>query len=338
MDQGNEATQHKYTSNPFAAAAVGLGKALTVNPIATLMLFVPLLVIVAAWYALFTVFYLVTAANYTPVWMTIGSVALAVATLFVVVRASLGAIFVLKASYEQNTTTTRQAMLKGASPYVWRYLGIIIAFFLLFVVAGILGGLISGALDDASAVVIVAAVVILAACAVAVRWSLAPFVLVNENAGVRASLKRSFTMTKGHFIEMVGVIIAQSVISGNGLLSIVGSVSGLDTRYHEIKAYQTAKSAKPAVNWMNWFLIGLFALGFAAYIWVFSLAADTSNDPFNFSSNSSSSSSTTYCYFDDSFDYSCADNESACKAIADCKSMLDSRESFDSLLDSYNVD
>jgi xanthosine utilization system XapX-like protein len=155
----------------------------------------------------------------------------------------------------------------------------------------------------------------------AARASLAFFVFYEEDLSAVKALKRSFELTKGHAIEMLGAVVASALLGGgSGLLSGAISLSPLVGRYHDLKQLKESGAPKPKVHYLNWvtvivvFLIMAAYIGFVAYA-VHSVSSlngsnsqfkdsfssggsslNSSSDPFSSSGTSSGSSSSTDPY------------------------------------------
>ena len=106
---------------------------------------------------------------------------------------------------------------------------------------------------------------------VATWLSLAVYVVVDEDAGVIDSLRRSRELVRGHLIEMWGLYGLNSFLSIipflGGLVSIVLSVLTLPApalRYLQLKQLEaTPEEAKPSTHWANYLVIVLVVLGIA---------------------------------------------------------------------------
>ncbi len=128
------------------------------------------------------------------------------------------------------------------------------------------------------------------------RASLAYFVLYEENLGAIAALKRSFALTKGHSIEMLGAVVASAFLGGgSGLLSGAISLSPLVGRYHDLKNLQASGAPKPKVHYLNWLILIVAVLfvggyfGFIAYTFHKAGSSLNSLDSTNFNSLDSTS-------------------------------------------------
>ena len=85
-----------------------------------------------------------------------------------------------------------------------------------------------------------------------VRASLAPAAMYFEDLGVLAAIKRSFSLTKGHFVETLGAILAGGFFGSDGLIAPYFGIGQMVGRYHDYKMLQDTGSAKPKVHWLNY--------------------------------------------------------------------------------------
>jgi hypothetical protein len=97
-------------------------------------------------------------------------------------------------------------------------------------------------------------------------FSLAPYILINEDLGVIASMKRSKELTSGHVFEIWGMIIASGILSGYGLLSFLVAPAAMEGRYRQLKELKAANAPKPAVHWSNYLLTFGVLLLFVPYV------------------------------------------------------------------------
>lgn len=101
----------------------------------------------------------------------------------------------------------------------------------------------------------------------AARASLSLIVMYQEGLGPIAAIKRSFILTKGHVIEMLGAITASLVISGggSGLLTGALSLAPLVGRYNDLKKLKESGAPKPKIHYLNWVTIGVLVLFIVGY-------------------------------------------------------------------------
>ena len=134
----------------------------------------------------------------------------------------------------------------------------------------------------------------------ATRASLAFFVFYEENLGPWASIKRSFSLTSGHFEEMFAAIIASSLLAGgsSGLLAGAISLAPLVGRYQDLKNLKDSGAAKPKVHYLNLVVTILTLLFITAYIVIVAVV----------SVKSTNSSSTTKSSFPSTSDFNSSTN------------------------------
>ncbi|QQS64585.1 hypothetical protein IPO96_03330 [Candidatus Saccharibacteria bacterium] len=315
----------RYTSNPFTASAVGLGRALVVNPVSSLLILVLTTLMLLGIYLLAILLAVATRGSSGLVFVFM--LAAFIGVVIVSARASLGSMFILKASREDKELSAKEALTVQAKPYVGRMILIIVLELVLFLVIFLVTmALISVFGSSNFATIIVGILGAAGVSCISAKVSLAPFVLVNENTSSIDSLKTSWELTKDHVVEMLGVMFAQSLVTFGGLASMVGGVSGVDTRYQQIKAYKAAGTAKPRVHWLNWLTIVLMLLFWGIYIAVLNTSLRSKGGLKTNSTNLSSQ----YCYFDssDRYKYKCADSKSDCESIQACAKIIESTDRF----------
>lgn len=141
-------------------------------------------------------------------------------------------VAVASASAQDKTITTRQA-LRTAMQKALPFIGLAV---LTFLIAA--GGML---------LLTVPGLIVIA------RASLASIILFEENVGPMTAIKRSFALTKGHFFEMWGAIIASGFMTGGGLLSPASSVAPILARYRQYKSIEAGKTTANKVHWLNYF-------------------------------------------------------------------------------------
>lgn len=92
---------------------------------------------------------------------------------------------------------------------------------------------------------------------IAARGSLALLVFFEENLGAVDSLKRSFALTKGHVIEMLGTSITTAMLNGGGLGLLFGATTfgPYVGRYKDLAALKASGAEKPKIHWMNYLVV-----------------------------------------------------------------------------------
>jgi hypothetical protein len=288
-----------YSSNPFIATSHGLGKALTVNPLSSLSvgLIGILIFLIAGILGL-----IITAAMHSSVVGVIVIIFIMIAMLLVLARTSAAITVVNLESYKDNAVTGRQAMGPLSSHR-----------FVPFILANILTGLLE---------IVGFVLLIIPGMIISARLSLVPFVVYDEHLSAGAAIKRSWQLTKGHAIEMMGAFVASTLVVGGsgGLLSLVGSQSAYINRYTELKAAEKQGLSTGKMHWMNPLLLILGVVGIALYIGLFALSMNQAKslDP-NLTLPTSSSNSRSYCYYESNttMTTTCVDRK-ACTANLQC--------------------
>lgn len=103
------------------------------------------------------------------------------------------------------------------------------------------------------------------------------FVIMDENLGAVAAMKRSKELAKGHLIEILGALFAGGIMggasfgSGGGLLTPIISMSPLVGRYEQIKALKSGNQPKPEVHWANYILVVFCSIFVAMFIIVYGI-------------------------------------------------------------------
>lgn len=300
----------EFTSNPFLAFGKGFGAGLFRSPGATIG--IGLLIILAS-VGIAILGGVVTAilTAISPVLVILGAILTLATFAFICYLLLARAIVALIKSNQGESVTFRQtAEYAGTSVGIKLFvqqllIGIVSMIgLLLFIIPGIF---------------------------IWTRLSLAPFALINENAGVMGSVKRSWALTKGNFWNMLGGLTAESVASGTSLVFITGIYGARANRYQELTALeQTGSSNSGKTHWLNYFLPILVAIISAIYIAVLVASVFLSN---NLPQNSATPNSTTtnslstgkYCYFNidstnlDASNYACTDDATECLANESCK-------------------
>jgi len=217
-----------YLSNPFLVSVRGIVTILQANPVTAMLLmlvlgligFVVLLVMVlimaiAHSYTVDIVMFLLLALAY------IGFIAVSVGSYMAVGSASTRGEH-LGVKQAINRATDKALPLIGAA--ILSFLAIAIGFVLLIIPGFIVLG----------------------------RLSLTLVVMMEENLGAVASIKRSWKLTKGHTMEMLGAMFAGQFMSGGCLLGATVSMAPLFGRYQDIVALERSGQAKPQTHWLNY--------------------------------------------------------------------------------------
>lgn len=237
-----------YSSNPFRPLLDTLGKSLTINGIAALELSVLLVVVGIVLYAL-AIGGLALINSLHAAGIVI-DVLLYLALAWFVLAVVAGFIKLLEDS-SQGVSGSWKAYFGAGRPYALRLLGLAIV----------------------SAVGLTVAFVILVIPGVYLlgRWSLAAYVMVQENLGVFAALRRSWRLSRGHVWEVLGSLMAGALLGSNGLLAGLVGPSALVGRLEQLRDLEAGKVSKPKLHWLNWamplLLIVLFGAPFALAFW-----------------------------------------------------------------------
>ena len=87
------------------------------------------------------------------------------------------------------------------------------------------------------------------------RLGLAVSALVSENLSVIAALKRSWALSKGHVVEILGAQYASTLLGTNGLVGLNYVPSSSYGRYRQLAALPEDATEKPKVHWLNWLFV-----------------------------------------------------------------------------------
>lgn len=233
-------TAADYVSNPFLVGLRSLIAGLKTNPVPIML--TPLVVIAGFLAAVIVALIFVvtgsTAGN-------IIAILLMIAAYVLILPIILGMYYSVAAhSAKDEKISTQEAInhsLKQAVPM----LGLIIVC-VLATIAGLILLIIPGIIF-------------------AVRASLAPTVMYFENLGVFAAIKRSFSLTKGHFIETLGAVLAGGFLGTDGLVAPYFGISQMVGRYHDYKLLQETGASRPKVHWLNYVPVVVILLFVALY-------------------------------------------------------------------------
>ena len=242
-----------YISNPFLNSVRGLVLMLQVNPVAIML---------SGLVGLLAIFVFLIGQGFLSA--ILGGSAGIVVSLIGSVAALIG-IVLIGGSYnviagrsarEQHITTMESYAIAGKRFFGSLLLGIILAvLYLLLTILFILPGIYFLA-----------------------RASLALFVFYEENLSAVAALKRSFELTKGHAVEMLGAVVASIFLGGgSGLLSGAISLSPLVGRYHDLKQLKETGAPKPKVHYLNWLMTVLALIFVVAYVGFIAYASYSAN-------------------------------------------------------------
>lgn len=216
-----------YVSNPFLVGIRSIIAGLKNNPVAIML--TPLMIIAA--YLVAVVFALVFMATRTA-GGTIAAILVMSAAYLFFLPVILGMYYTVAARSDKDQAITTKEAFSAALGKALPTLGLIIV-----LAAATLVGLL---------LLIIPGVIFI------VRASLALTVMYFEGLGVFASIKRSFELTKGHFMETLGAIIAGGFLGANGLVAPYFGIAQMVGRYNDYKMLQESSAAKPKVHWLNY--------------------------------------------------------------------------------------
>ncbi len=239
-----------YISNPFLNSVRGLVLMLKVNPVAIML---SGLVALLAIFALFIVQFILAFATRnsgggSAIISIVGFLAVLVGTLLL-----FGSYNVIagRSAREQKVTVKESYAIAFK-----RFIGAL-ALLIIIVVLSVLTSIL----------------LVLPGIYFAARASLAFFVFYEEDLSAVKALKRSFELTKGHAIEMLGAVVASALLGGgSGLLSGAISLSPLVGRYHDLKQLKESGAPKPKVHYLNWLTVIFITIFFVGYVAVVALA------------------------------------------------------------------
>jgi hypothetical protein len=236
-----------YQSNPFRPLLTTLGHTLLSNGVPGLQLVIALIVGVLVAYVGGLALLLIL-GHLLGLGVLLLGLLMVAAVLYVAARVMAGIFLMLDDSNQSKTGHWRE-YLDASAPYAWKLA-------LTYVVVGLIvfAGLV---------------LLIIPGFYLIGRLALVPLVTVLENLSLAGALKRSWSLTRGHAVEMIGAIFAGAVL-GNGLLGQLTVTSSLYGRYSQLK--ELGPDGKPPVHWLNWFLVlfvplfiaGIVALQFVA--------------------------------------------------------------------------
>ena len=152
---------------------------------------------------------------------------------------------VLLASAQDKKIGLKEALNQGM-PYIWRTLGVS-----LLMMLATLGGLV---------LFIIPGLIFFA------WFLLSPYVVVNENLGVIASMKRSKQLVKGRVWELWGLVMLTSAAGVipfiGGFVSFVLSIVLIPaTAIRYVQLATIKEEDRPAVHWSNYLVLVLGVLG-----------------------------------------------------------------------------
>lgn len=239
---------HKYQSNPFLVSINGLLDLLRVNPVPSLLLALVLAVVIMGAFFISLPFLI-----FPPVGLVI-----ILALMVCCIPFANGAFHILALKSIKGEKVKMEACLRDAFKRLAPLVGASVLIFL-----AVLGGLL---------------LFIIPGVIFASWFSLTFFVMFDENLGAIDSMKRSKALAKGHVLEIIGAVIAGSILNGSssggggGILSPVIAMAPLTGWYPQLKELEASDKPKPPVHWMNYVIIVIIAV-FMAMMMIFFVAS-----------------------------------------------------------------
>ncbi len=220
-----------YESNPFLVVTKGIVSILHYNPGSALLMAVALLGVTVAGMLVLGLPLILIHNTFVNIFLGL----LAFLAYFAFLGLSVGTYLSVGSASIRGQKTTVKASFARAVSRLLPLVGV-----------SILGGII---------VVVGFVLLIVPGFFVLGRLSLATVVLMEENLGPIAALKRSWALTDKHTIEMLGALFAGQVIGfgGAGLLTPTLAIAPLFGRYTDLVAFERSGSAaKPKIHWLNY--------------------------------------------------------------------------------------
>ena len=183
---------------------------------------------------------------------SVGSVVLAAVVTLILLAVALAVLAPLSFIILLASARGKKLSLRQAVGQCWHYSGRMTLVILLTALAT-LGGLI---------------LLIIPGIIVGTWFSLAPYVLVDEDVGAIEAMKRSKRLVQGHLIEMLGLYGMDNFLS---LFPLIGNIISLvltlltlaspAVRYLQLKELKSAdEQPTPPVHWANWVVLTLAAI------------------------------------------------------------------------------
>ncbi len=232
-------SETEYKSNPFLVSIKGLVTILR-NPVPTLM---SSLVAVIGFVAFISLYVYTLAANLagTDTFSTTIYITIAIVAVLCLLVSTAMNYAVAAASIDGRSIGTKE-VLRRAMAKLLPYLVLLILFAAVVIIGGIL--------------LIIPGIFLLG------RLGLSPIIMFHENVGPIKSLRRSFSMTKGHAIEVFAAQIVGAMLAGYGLLMGACSASPATGWYVQLK---NPPIEKRRIHWLN-YLIALLVIAYFGVI------------------------------------------------------------------------
>lgn len=320
-------------ANPFRAVARSIESALGTNPTSTLFVSLfPLIITLALSVALTLMAKDLTVQN-----LQLAAVLSFIAIITVLVawiRSLLAAVVLLQLSDQQKSTNLRALYTRESRPYVGRFFSIAIIIVVALILVGItlLRALafLDGSWQLAIWLILYPGLVLYMLS----KSVLAFFSIVHTNASLGNAFQQSIALSRGHSISIIGSLLAGGLTSGTGLLSSVGFVGGLHTRYLAYGSAQKPTNRKQ-LHYLDWILLGLvIVVCITAGVVTYFATRNSNNISYSPNQQTEVEKTENFCYYDTrSSRFDCSKDQSTCEKIVDCKSTLDARGELDNLLE-----
>lgn len=235
-----------YVSNPFTVGFRTLANTFTLNPVPMLL---PMIITALGIAAAFSV--LIIVSLILPVLAVIIGIPIVVGAMISFVLIYVGYLVVIDSSQKGQQLNTKSVINLSLKKVLIMLLLMIVLWVIVFL--GLLLLIIPGII-------------------LAVRLSLAPVILISENAGISEAINRSMKLTKGHFWEVSSSNITGSIYSTYGLLSMFIPVAFTAARYYDFKHLEDTNTPAPKPHKLNYFVPILAVIFVAAYIGLIALS------------------------------------------------------------------
>lgn len=229
-------TAAPYQSNPFVPAITVVGQTLKDNGISLLQIVALLTVVFVGSYLVFVAGLLLSGVS--PFFMLLLPVALA-GLAYWGSRFTAALIRLWDASADGLSMSWREAYA-DTRKYVWRLVGltllqglILLPAYLLFIIPGMY---------------------------FAGRFALATPALVTEDLSIREAIRRSWGLSRGHVVEILGAMYGSVLLGTNGLLALNYVPSSSYGRYRQLASLPDSDAAKGKIHWLNWLFVIVFPI------------------------------------------------------------------------------
>jgi hypothetical protein len=90
------------------------------------------------------------------------------------------------------------------------------------------------------------------------RLGLAVSALVTEDLTIRAALRRSWQLSRGHVVEILGSMYGSVLLGTSGLLAVNYVPSAAFGRYRQLVSLTSPEAEKAKIHWLNWLFVIIF--------------------------------------------------------------------------------